>query len=163
MCIPSVHIEYVLIIIITEFLTPPHGVVVSEVESTSVEVTWQAVHNADRYTVTLSQTMGDDQLGLCPEDSHTVSVNTSSLSVVVGDDMLRAYTTYSTSVVAESDVWCSSQNSDSFTFSTTQTSMYYYNINIKHSLLSLKVHQCLLAMSQQQLLILPLSLSSGMA
>ena len=82
----------------------------SDVESTSVRVSWQAVENADRYTVTLSQTMGDDQLGLCREDSHTVSVDTSSLSVVVGqtdDDMLRAYTTYSITVVAESDAFCS--------------------------------------------------------
>ena len=81
----------------------------SEVVSTSAKVSWQAVNNADRYTVTLSQTMGDDQLGLCPEDSHTVSVNTSSLSVVVGqtgDDILKVYTTYSITVVAESDVWC---------------------------------------------------------
>ena len=72
-------------------------------------MSWQAVEDADRYTVTLSQTMGDDQLGLCHEDSHTVSVDTSSLIVVVGqtdDDMLRAYTTYSITVVAESDAFC---------------------------------------------------------
>ena len=81
----------------------------SDVESTSVRVSWQAVEDAARYTVTLSQTMGDDQLGLCHEDSHTVSVGTPSLSVVVGQtnhDMLRAYTTYSITVVAESDAFC---------------------------------------------------------
>ena len=85
----------------------------SDVESTSVRVSWEAVEDADRYTVTLSQTMGDDQLGLCREDSHTVSVDTSSLSVVVGqtdDDMLRAYTKYSITVVAESERFC--RNSD---------------------------------------------------
>ena len=81
----------------------------SDVESTSVRVSWQAVEEADRYTVTLSQTMGDDQLGLCREDSHTVPVDTFNLSVIVGqtdDDMLKAYTTYSITVVAESDTFC---------------------------------------------------------
>ena len=97
----------------------------SDVKSTSVRVSWQGVDDADRYTVTLSQTMGDDQLGLCPEASHTVSVNTPSLSAIVGqtdDDMLRAYTTYSITVVAESDVWGSSQRSDPITLTTRQTS-----------------------------------------
>ena len=72
-------------------------------------MSWEAVKDADRYTVTLSQTVGDDQLGLCHEDSHTVSVYTFNLSVIVGqtdDDMLRAYTTYSITVVAESDAFC---------------------------------------------------------
>ena len=45
-------------------LTSVHSIVVSDVESTSVRVSWQAVENADRYTVTLSQTMGNAQLGL---------------------------------------------------------------------------------------------------
>ena len=99
----------------------------SDVNSTSVRVSWQTVEDADRYTVTLSQTMGDDQLGLCPEASCTVSVNTSSLSVIVGqteDDMLRAYTTYSITVIAESDMWVNSEKSDPVTFTTTQISMY---------------------------------------
>ena len=97
----------------------------SEVRSTSVRVSWQAVDDAERYTVTLLQMMGNDQLGPCPEDSHTVSVSTSSLSVVVGqadDDMLRAYTTYSITVVAESDILGNSRHSDVVTFNTTQTS-----------------------------------------
>ena len=99
----------------------------NDVNSTSVRVSWQTVEDADRYTVTLSQTMGDDQLGLCPEASCTVSVNTSSLSVIVGqteDDMLRAYTTYSITVIAESDMWVNSEKSDPVTFTTTQTSRY---------------------------------------
>ena len=87
-------------------------------------MSWQAVDGADRYTVTISQTTGDDGQ-LCPEASHTVSVNTSSLSVVVGqteDDMLRAYTVYSTTVVAESDVMGTGLQSDPAPFITTQTS-----------------------------------------
>ena len=81
------------------------------------------MENADQYTVTLSQTMGDDQLGLCREDSHTVSVDTSSLSVVVGqtdDDMLRAYTTYSITVVAESDEFGNSRPSEHVIVTTGQ-------------------------------------------
>ena len=92
-------------------------------ESTLVEVSWNSVENADRYTVTLSQTMGDDELGLCREDSHTVSVDTSSLSVVVGqtnDDVLRAYTTYSITVVAESDELGNSQHSQPVIVTTGQ-------------------------------------------
>ena len=106
-------------------LAVPEGVIVSDVKPTSVRVSWQVVDDADRYTVTLTQTMGDDQLGLCPEASHTVSINTSSLNVVVGqtdDDMLRAYTLYSITLVAESDVWGSSQHSDPVTFTTKQSS-----------------------------------------
>ena len=100
----------------------PSGIVVSDVESTSVRVSWQAVENADRYTVTLSQTMGDDQLGLCREDSHTLSVDTSSLSVVVGqtdDDMLRAYTTYSITVAAINKVLGKNQCSGPILVTTT--------------------------------------------
>ena len=124
--------------------------------STSVQVSWQAVENADRFTVTLTKTNGTDQLGLCyfcslivsvnrtschnisvnttschnvsvdTTSCHSVSVTTTSLRVVVGqtdDDMLRAYTTYSITVVAESDVWPSgsSNGSEPVMATTTQT------------------------------------------
>ena len=107
---------------------------VSDIGSTSVTVSWQAVEDADRYTVTFTQTMGDDQLGLCPSSSHIaiVSVDTTSASIAVGqdvgrddDDMLRAYTTYSITVVAESDEseQISSGDSVPVTFTTAQTGM----------------------------------------
>ena len=113
---------------IVSLLQAPEGVVVSDVQSTSVRVSWQAVDDADRYTVTLSQIMGDDQLGLCPEAIHSRSVNLSGLSVIVGqtEDILRAYTTYSITVVAESDVFGSSQHSVPVPFTTTQTSKSTY-------------------------------------
>ena len=114
-------------------LAAPDGVtVVSEVESTSVTVSSQAVEDADRYTVTFTQTMGSDQLGLCREASHTasVSVDTTSASNSVGQsvdpnirDMLRAYTTYFITVVAESDERISSEGSVPVTVTTAQTSM----------------------------------------
>ena len=115
-------------------LAAPVGVTVSE-GSTSVTVSWQAVEDADRYTVTFIQTMGSDQLGLCLSSSHmaSVSVDTTSASISVGqdveigdDDMLRAYTTYSITVVAESDVSgrISSEGSVPVTVTTAQTSMW---------------------------------------
>ena len=102
----------------------PEGVSVSEVQPHSVRVSWQTVEGADTYTVTFTQTMGDQQQGLC-SDSHSVSVSTegSSLNVVVGDDeMLRAFTTYSITVTALSDA-CNSGDSQPVTVTTTQTSM----------------------------------------
>ena len=117
-------------------------------ESTSVRVSWETVDDADRYTVTLSMTTGDHQLGLCLGDSHTVSVNTSSLSVVVGqsdDEMLRPYSTYSITVVAESDVWGTTPHSQPITTTTAQISVY--DCYMFHNLFSLnKVRHCLLVM-----------------
>ena len=43
----------------------PEGVSVSEVQPLSVRVSWQAVEGAVTYTVTFTQTMGDQQQGLC--------------------------------------------------------------------------------------------------
>ena len=67
-------------------------------------------------------------------DSHSVSVSTEgpSLSVVVGeDDMLRAFTTYSITVVAVSDVSGSSEDSQPMTVTTAQAGTeYYYCITI---------------------------------
>ena len=137
-------------------LPAPHELSVSDVKSTSVRVSWQAVENADRYTVTLSQTMGDNELGLCPEASHIVSINTSNLSAVVGrtdSDMLRAYTTYSITVVAESDVMGRSQHSDPVAIATEQTSnaSLIVILSLSSCLFSLKMRRYLLTMCQQQL------------
>ena len=98
----------------------------SEVQPHSVRVSWQAVEGADTYTVRFTQTMGDEQRGLCSA-SHSGSVSTegSSLSVVVGegDEMLRAFTTYSITVTAVSAVLGSSGDSQPVTVTTAQTSM----------------------------------------
>ena len=84
---------------------PPAGVMVDGVDDTSVRVSWQAVSGADRYTVTFTKTMGEDQEGLCLNARAThkasVSVGIPSTSASIGveqmldvDDnaMLRAYT-----------------------------------------------------------------------
>ena len=102
----------------------PVGVSVSEVQPHSVRVSWQAVEGADTYTVTFTHTMGDQQLRLC-SSTHSGSVSTEgpSLSVVVGEgDILRAFTTYSITVTALSDV-CNSGDSQPVTVTTAQTSM----------------------------------------
>ena len=107
-------------------MTAPDGVSVSEVQPHSVRVSWQAVEGADTYTITFTQTMGDQQLGLC-SDSHSVSVETvNGLTVVImgeGDDKLRAFTTYSITVAAVSAVLGSSEDSQPMTVTTAQTSM----------------------------------------
>ena len=103
----------------------PEGVSVTEVQPHSVRVSWQAVEGADTYTVRFSQTTGEQQQGLC-SSSHSGSVSTegSSLSVAVGegDEMLRAFTTYSITVAAVSAVLGSSGDSQPVTVTTAQTS-----------------------------------------
>ena len=105
------------------------------VNDTSVGVSWQTVDGADRYTVTFKQTKGDDQQGVCRDASHTalisVSAPSTSASIAVGQmlatgdtTMLRAYTTYSITVVAESDVTGSSGDSVAITVTTAQTSKW---------------------------------------
>ena len=106
----------------------PSGVVVSMKSTTSVRVSWQAVEDADRYNVTLVMARGsDEQRGPCYMDSHTVSVVTSGLSVVVGqtaEDMLRPFTTYDVTVVAENNVSGRSEPSNPVRFTTMRTSKF---------------------------------------
>ena len=112
----------------------PSGVMVDGVNDTSVRVSWQAVDDADRYNVTFTKTTTNKQQGLCITDIHItrVSVDAPSISAGIGvgqmlaqDDttMLRAYTTYSITVVAESDVRGSSEDSEPITVTTAQISM----------------------------------------
>ena len=93
---------------------------------------WEAVEDADYYTVSFSQAVGDDQEGLCRDDPHLANetVSNSTASIAVGEDvgsdetsMLRAYTTYSVTVVAFSDVWGRTVGSEAVTFTTPQTSL----------------------------------------
>ena len=119
---------YTYIICFFIIVHPPRHVIANDVQPTSVLVSWQAVECADIYHVTLTQTMGDSQLGLCSA-SHNVSVNTSSPRIVVGkanNDLLRAYTTYSITVVAMSDTCGSTEESEPITVTTHQTCEDYY-------------------------------------
>ena len=93
----------------------------------------QTVDDADRYTVTFIKTTGNSQQGQCFFDIHIshVSVEAPSNSARIGvgqmlaqhdTTMLRAYTTYSITVVAGSDEAGSSERSEPVTFTTPQTS-----------------------------------------
>ena len=105
---------------------------VDNLEINSVRVLWEAVEDADYYTVSFSQAVGDDQEGLCRDDPHSANVTVDDVptaSIAVGEDvgsdetsMLRAYTTYSVTVVAFSDVWGRTVGSEAVTFTTHQTS-----------------------------------------
>ena len=131
----SVHIRA------TQSPATPTDVVVNKRRTTSVRVSWQGVLNADRYNVTLSKTLFYPyQRGACYQGSHIVSVVTSrlqtdedivtsGLSVVVGrtdEDMLRPFTTYSVTVVAENNTSGSSEPSDPVTFTTLRTSEFWH-------------------------------------
>ena len=116
-------------------LSAPSGVMVDGVDDTSVRVSWQTVDDADRYTVTFTRTTDNSQHVLCTLDHHTVSVSvddtSTSASIGVGQmlsqydtSMLRAYTTYSITVVAKSDVTGNSENSETTTVTTAQTSKW---------------------------------------
>ena len=102
-------------------------------ESSSVYVSWGAVVDANRYTVTFSMAQGTIQGGLCPADSHTATLTvdapSTTASIAVGGDVgstvtdeLRAYTTYEVTVVAVSDVRGTSRPSEAMRFLTPQTS-----------------------------------------
>ena len=121
------------------FAGAPRDIVVSDVEPTSVRVSWHAAENADRYNVTLSKIVGQ---GLCPSDSHTVSVVTSDVSALVGhtpEDMLRPHTKYSITVGAMDDAIESTQYGIPVTFITKQTSEFYsqvfFSMSSSHSIL----------------------------
>ncbi|CAI8013922.1 Tenascin-R [Geodia barretti] len=119
--------------IITLAPDAPERVVVTA-ESASVRVSWDAVEDADRYTVTFSLVRGYYQQGLCnPTNSHTatltVSAPSTTVSIAVGGDvgstvtdMLRAYTTYEVTVNAVSDVRGTSRPRETRRVLTPQTS-----------------------------------------
>ena len=98
-------------------------VVLTTVESSPVTVSWGAVEDADRYTVTFSMAQGPNQQGLCSTDSHTATLTvdapSTTASIAVGGDVgstvtdeLRAYTTYEVTVEAVSNVRGTSRPSE---------------------------------------------------
>ena len=114
-------------------ISDPKGVMAENVlKPLSVRVSWQAVKYANRYTVTFTKAMESLQEGPCKSYFHTVtlSVDTASVNVSVGQDvgpsntMLRAYTTYFITVLAEGDVLGTSDGCDHIILTTPQISMY---------------------------------------
>ena len=114
----------------------PENVTIEVAKNASVRVLWEAVEDADYYTVSFSQAVGDYQEGLCRDDPHSANVtvfNTTTVTILFIEDlasnetsMLRAYTTYSVTVVAFSDVWGRTVGSEAVTFTTPQTSQYQF-------------------------------------
>ena len=124
-------------------------------ESSPVTVSWGAVEDADRYTVTFSQVQGTNQQGLCTSGSHTASTTVNggtTASIPVGedvettDDMLIAYTTYEVTVVAVSDARGTSSPSDTETVTTPQTSKSDLGISVVQYLYVLQEQERLLGM-----------------
>ena len=99
-------------------------------ESTSVSISWEPVEDADYYIVSLSSAVGVYQEGLCTDDSHsanvTVHVPMASIPLAETDSQttsLRAYTTYSVTVIRFSDVWGRTEGSHRVIFTTHQMGM----------------------------------------
>ena len=103
---------------------------VNDVGTTSVSVSWDAVNNADRYTVTFTRATGDEQEGTCLGSTHTATVTvnapSTTASIDIGEDvapdvtdMLRAYSTYFITMVASNDGG-NSDDSDQLSILTSQ-------------------------------------------
>ena len=112
--------------------TPPMNVMAVNVGTTSVSVSWDTVNDADRYTVTFTRAIGDDQEGTCDGGQHTATVTvdapSTTASINIGDnvesaaDMLRAYSTYFITMVASNDGG-NSDDSDQLSILTSQIGM----------------------------------------
>ena len=104
---------------------PPTGVTVSDIQPRSIKVSWNDQPDADSYIVQYNKAVGDEQVGLCSNGTHSGSVTTdvpsTSITVEVNGGLLRAFTTYSIVVVAVSEMIGSSQRSDPVIFTTQQT------------------------------------------
>ena len=104
----------------------PEGVSVSDVQPHSVRMSWEVVEGADMYTIRFRQTAGNEQHGQCAS-SHFGSVESvNGVTVLIigeGDEMLRAFTTYSITVAAVSDVLGSGEDSQPVTVTTALTGM----------------------------------------
>ena len=108
------------------------NVMAVNVGTTSVSVSWDAVNDADRYTVTFTRATGDEQEGTCPDSTHiatvTVDAPSTTASIDIGENvapdvtvMLRAYSTYFITMVASNGV--NSDDSEQISILTSQIGM----------------------------------------
>ena len=122
-----------IITIFPDFTLPrPMNVMAVNVETTSVLVSWDAVNDADRYTVTFTRATQEEQQGACTMSTHTASVTvnapSTTASINIGEnvesaaDMLRAYSTYFITVVA-SNGGGNSDDSEQISILTSQIGM----------------------------------------
>ena len=102
----------------------------------TVSVSWLEVPGAERYEVRFSLIRGDQQVGICTQSFHDPRFRIGAISgqggrvagtIPVGDnvktnlqDMLRAFSTYSVEVEAESDDLGTSHDSEIILYTTPQ-------------------------------------------
>ena len=130
----------------------PMNVMVVNVGTTSVSVSWDVVNDADRYTVTFTRATGDEQEGACPMSTHTATVTvdapstTASIDIgenVVSSDMLRAYSTYFITMVASNDGG-NSGDSEQIPILTSQIGMrLMFHVVTHHFIFYLSVCVCM--------------------
>ena len=89
-------------------------------------MSWNAQSGVDSYTVQYIQTQGASKLGECKNSTLSGSVNTTDASTSItvqgsGDDMVRAFTTYSITVTAVTVNRGSSAPSTAVIVTTAQT------------------------------------------
>ena len=110
------------------------NVMAVNVGTTSVSVSWNAVNDADRYTVTFTRATGNEQEGACPGSTHTASVTVDAPSITASIDigenvvlsvtnMLRAYSTYFITMVAGTYEGGKSDDSEKKSILTSQIGM----------------------------------------
>ena len=96
-----------------------------------MDLSWDAQSGVASYTVQYTQTQGASQLGECKDASHSGSISSTDASTSItvqgsGDDMVRAFTTYSITVTAVSDLnFLGSVTSAAVLVTTAQTGTTY--------------------------------------
>ena len=130
------------------------NVMAVNVGTTSVSVSWDAVNDADRYTVTFTRATGDEQQGVCTDSQHIVSVTvnapSTTASIDIGQDvdetvtnMLRAYSTYFITVVAVTYEGGISEDSEQISILTSQIGMrFMFHVVTPHFIYYLYVCVC---------------------
>ena len=128
------------------------NVMAVNVGTTSVSVSWDAVNDADRYTVTFTHAIGDDQEGTCTDSTHTATVTvddpSTTANIDIGEsvdsasDMLRAYSTYFITVVA-SNGGGNSDDSEQISILTSQIGMrLMFHVVTPHLICTISLYVC---------------------
>ena len=111
----------------------PTGVGVTNIHPHSVDLSWNAQPGVGSYIVQYTQTQGASQLGECKDSNNSGSVSTTNASTSItvqgsGDDIVRAFTTYSITVTAVSvtSFLGSSAPSVAVLVTTTQTGLTHH-------------------------------------
>ena len=142
----------------------PMNVMADNVGVTSVSVSWDAVNDADRYTVTFTRATGTAQQGTCPMSTHTASVTvdapSTTASIAIGEsvdsasDMLRAYSTYFITVVASNDGG-NSGDSEQISILTSQIGMrLMFHVVTPHFICTISLYVCMCVQVLQYLLLM---------